>query len=165
MRHPKFVRQGRADGLRSPGSGRCRHVRFSRRGSPAIPVLDGLDNGRCVRAECPTGPACYEFRIQVAVNPEIRAPAERARPRRPYRTGLAQWPAVGRPVGHVYRSSRLDSQSLSGLSRAFSSASTLSRRRSICARSFGPGYSSRRLSRCCFCVSSSAMLVMAGAKS
>ena len=104
--------------------GSCRCVRFSRRGGPVIPVLDGLGNGRCGRAECPACSASYEFRIQVAVNPKIRAPAERAGPQWLYRTGQAQWPAVARPLGHVCRSSCLDSQSVSGLSRAFSSAST-----------------------------------------
>ena len=104
--------------------GSCRRVRFSRRGGTVIPVFDGLGNGRCGRAECPACPACYEFRIQVAVNPKIRAPAERAGPQWLYRTGQAQWPAVARPLGHVCRSSCLDSQSVSGLSRAFSSAST-----------------------------------------
>jgi len=53
---------------RGPPVGSCRRVRFRRRGGPVIPVLDSLGNGRRGRAECPACHACYEFRIQVAVN-------------------------------------------------------------------------------------------------
>jgi hypothetical protein len=56
-------------------------------------------------------------------------------------------------------------QSRSGLSTAFSTASILSRRRSISSCSLGPGHSSRRLSRCCFCVNSSAIVVIGGGRS
>ena len=55
--------------------------------------------------------------------------------------------------------------SRSGLSTASSSASSLSRRRSISSRSLGPGFSSRRLIRCCLRVRSIAMLVIAGVSS
>jgi hypothetical protein len=86
------------------------------------------------------------------------------------RDGCAESGRCSRPLSPDLRAMFVDPpawipQSLSGLSRAFSSAFTLSRRRSISARSLGPGYSSRRLSRCCFCVSSSAMLVIAGVTS
>ena len=79
-------------------------------------------NGRCGRAECPACPACYEFRIQVDVNPKIGAPAERAGPRWLYRIGQAQWRAVARPPGHVVDPPAWIPQSLSGPSSAFGSA-------------------------------------------
>ena len=133
--------------------GSCRCVRFSRRGGPVIPVLDGLGNGRCGRAECPACSACYEFRIQVDVDPKIRAPAERAGPRWLHRTGQAQWPAVARPLGHVCRSS------LPGFSEPIGPVQSVQfgihpvEKTLDSTRSLGPGCSSRRLSRCCICVS------------
>jgi hypothetical protein len=50
-------------------------ARFGRRGALVRP-LGRLCHGRCSGAERPTFPACYEFRLDIAVDPKIRAAAE-----------------------------------------------------------------------------------------
>jgi hypothetical protein len=50
------------------------------RRAASVPALCRLCNGRCGGTERPAFSACHEFRLEIAVDPNVRATAERAWP-------------------------------------------------------------------------------------